>query len=426
MKQIFLLQNSLNKTAYSKLPSTAGIYLFKKGKTHLYIGKSINIKARVLSHVENSRQDPKENAIVSQADRVETQVTDSEFKALLLESELIQIHHPKYNVIWRDGKSHLYIKITEEKYPKIYPVRKEDDEKSLYFGPFSSTRDVESLLRTIRRIIPFCSQKKISKRACFYHKIGLCDPCPNDMGIRGKEYRRNIRRIVSLLLGRIGVLLNSMNRELKTAIKEERYEEGLKIRNRIQTLHYLIQNRSFERYGEHDFDNSKESLHALFSLISPYFPHLSHLDRIECYDISNLSQKQGTGSMVVLTNGLIDKGQYRKFKIKNEKIQSDFDMLDEVITRRFKNKWERPSLIIVDGGKPQVRRIMQVTEKMGVVVPILGIAKDPDRFILGVKGIPTINPRSNNLGYRLVQLIRDESHRFARKYHLFLRDREMI
>ena len=161
MKQVFPLQNPLSKVSYSKLPSTAGIYLFKKGKTYLYIGKSVNIKARVLSHVENTQQDVKELAIVSQADSIETQITDSEFKALLLESELIQIHHPKYNIIWRDGKSHLYIKITEENYPKIYPVRKEDDKKSLYFGPFSSTRDVDSLLRTIRRIIPFCSQKRL-------------------------------------------------------------------------------------------------------------------------------------------------------------------------------------------------------------------------------------------------------------------------
>ena len=130
--------------------------------------------------------------------------------------------------------------------------------------------------------------------------------------------------------------------------------------------------------------------------------------------------------MVQLTNGLIDKGQYRKLKNKNEKIQSDLDMLDEIITRRFRNKWEKPSLIIVDGGRPQVRRIMQVLEKLQVIVPILGIAKDPDRFILGVEGLPTIKPRANNLGYRLVQLIRDESHRFARKYHLFLRDREML
>ena len=130
--------------------------------------------------------------------------------------------------------------------------------------------------------------------------------------------------------------------------------------------------------------------------------------------------------MVVLTNGLIDKNQYRRFKIKNETIQSDFDMLDEVITRRFKNSWEHPSLIIVDGGKPQVRRIIQVLQNLCINIPILGIAKGPDRFILGVKGMPTINPRSNNLGYRLIQLIRDESHRFARKYHLFLRNKRML
>lgn len=73
-------------------------------------------------------------------------------------------------------------------------------------------------------------------------------------------------------LGRTGILLNSMNRELKTAIKGEQYEECLKIRSRIQTLQYLIQNRSFERYDEHDFNNSEESLQALFTLISPISP----------------------------------------------------------------------------------------------------------------------------------------------------------
>lgn len=426
MRQNFRLQNPLDRKSYVSLPSTSGVYIFKNQKKYLYIGKSVNIKARVLSHIENSKQDAKEFAIISGADSLETRITDSEFKALLLESELIQIHHPKYNVIWRDGKSHLYIKITEERYPKIYPVRREDDGKSLYFGPFSSTRDVEYLLRMIRRIIPYCSQKKVTRKACFYHKIGLCDPCPNNIGSRGREYRRNIRRIVSLLLGRTGILLNSLNRDLKKTMSREQYEVCLKIRNRIQTLEYLVQNRSFGRYDEHDFDSSQPGLESLFSHISPYFPCLSDLRRIECYDISNLSQKQGTGSMVVLTDGLIDKDQYRRFRIKNTKIESDFEMLEEVVARRFGNKWERPSLVIVDGGKPQVRRIMRVMKKIGMNIPVLGIAKGPDRFIMGVDGLPTVRPRVNDLGYRLVQLIRDESHRFARKYHLFLRDREML
>ena len=366
MRQNFRLQNPLDRKSYVSLPSTSGVYIFKNQKKYLYIGKSVNIKARVLSHIENSKQDAKEFAIISGADSLETRITDSEFKALLLESELIQIHHPKYNVIWRDGKSHLYIKITEERYPKIYPVRREDDGKSIYFGPFSSTRDVEYLLRMIRRIIPYCSQKKVTRKACFYHKIGLCDPCPNNIGSRGREYRRNILLIVSLLLGRTGILLNSLNRDLKKTMSREQYEVCLKIRNRIQTLEYLVQNRSFGRYDEHDFDSSQPGLESLFSHISTYFPCISDLRRIECYDISNLSQKQGTGSMVVLTDGLIDKDQYRRFRIKNTKIESDFEMLEEVVARRFGNKWERPSLVIVDGGKQQVRRIMRVMKKIGM------------------------------------------------------------
>lgn len=435
MEQVFRLQDPFNKKEYADLPSTNGVYIFRKGEEYLYVGKSVNIKARVLSHVENTKGSEKEHAIVSQCDNLTTIPTDSEFNALVLESSLIQKYHPKYNVIWRDDKSYLYIKITKEKYPKIYPVRRENDGKSSYFGPYSSVADVEDLLRLIRKAIPYCTQRKIGKAACFYHKIGQCNPCPNEIETEAdpalkdslrRQYLANIRKVKSILEGKPNEVIKSLEADLKSAIENERYEEGILIRNKVQTLQYLTQFRSFNRRLDSDFNNSQESLDELKKLIGKTFPGLDSLGRIECYDISNLSQKDATASMVVLTNGLIDKSQYRKFRIKNLKLQSDFDMLEEVIRRRFRNKWARPDLIVIDGGKPQVRRVIQVMHKMEIGIPVIGIAKRPDRLVLGTIDYPTVRPKINNYGYRLVQLIRDESHRFAKKYHLFLRDKKLL
>src|SRR3989339_366100 len=132
---------TLSTPGVENLPSTTGIYLFKKNNTILYIGKSVNIKARVLSHIENAKIDTKESLIISQTNKIEYIITDSEFKALILEAQLIQKHLPKYNVIWKDNKSYLYIKITiKDKFPKISLIRKTDiiHDQNYYSGPFSS------------------------------------------------------------------------------------------------------------------------------------------------------------------------------------------------------------------------------------------------------------------------------------------------
>ncbi len=429
------LSNPLDRKEYRDLPATNGIYIFRRGSEILYVGKSINIKARVLSHVEGAKTEEKEHAIVSQSNNLEIIPTDSEFNALILESSLIQKHNPKYNVIWKDDKSYLYIKITREEFPHVHAVRKEDDGKSKYFGPFSSVADVNDLLRLIRRAIPYCTQNKTGKTPCFYSKMNLCDPCPSaiskitDSALRSElknKYRANIRRIISILKGNTDAVLKELYREMDEMVSSERYEEGIVLRNKIQTLEYLIRYRSFDRRLEQDYDTSKKSLEELKQILVRYFPHIGDLRRIECYDISNMNQKLATASMVVLNDGLVDKSQYRKFRIKNPLLQSDFDMLEEVITRRFRNKWPTPDLIVIDGGKPQVRRVSQVMQKIGNRTPVIGIAKRPDRFVIGIDHFPMVRPSLNNYGYRLVQLIRDESHRFARKYHLFLRNKKLL
>src|SRR3989344_9525424 len=107
------------KKSLSRAPQTIGAYLFKNRREILYIGKSVNLKARLLSHLENAHYDAKERAIIEGATHVQTLTAPSEFQALILESKLIQKHRPRFKKIWRDDKSYLYIKITaKDAYPK--------------------------------------------------------------------------------------------------------------------------------------------------------------------------------------------------------------------------------------------------------------------------------------------------------------------
>ena len=191
-----------DKKSINQIGSATGVYLFKKKKQIIYIGKSINIKARIKSHFENAKKDIKERKIIENFDTIETIKTNYEFDALILESKLINKYKPQYNSRWRDDKSYLYIKITKDKnYPKIFISRKEKSKKDIYYGPFPSIRNVEYILKQIRKIFPYCSQNKISKKACFYNKINLCNPCPSrieqisDRNLKKvliKQYKNNI------------------------------------------------------------------------------------------------------------------------------------------------------------------------------------------------------------------------------------------
>ena len=445
------------------LPASTGIYLFKSGKQILYIGKAVSLKARLLSHLENAKLDPKEALIVEKSNLIEYLLTDSEFKALLLESHYIQKYQPKYNLRWKDDKSYLYIKISDkDEFPKIFSVRRENDRKSTYFGPFPSQRDLEEILKSIRKIFPFCQQKKMLQRPCFYSKIGLCNPCPSYIvnlkdkteRIRLKKiYLQNIHLIKSVLKGRIDLVLKNSYFELKHLIKKQDYNQAISLRDKIKRFEQLIYQSQFSTDISLEYNRSSESLQKLYDLLKLYFPALNRLHRIECFDVSSLFQQDATASMVVFIDGLPDKSQYRRFRIKSHKVKSDFEMLSEIFYRRFNNNWQLPDLLIVDGGVPQVLTLKKVlhtlklqksinTQKIpntlrvrksknalpeGEIITLLGIAKHPDRLIINSpQRLITLRPPSNQLGFNLLRSMRDEAHRFARKYHLLLRKKRMM
>lgn len=416
----------ITRSQIDSLPSMIGLYLFKNDESINYIGKSVSIKARVISHLENAKLDNKERLIIENSNKVEIMIVDSEFKALLLEAKLIRELQPKYNSIWKDDKSPLYIKISiSDEYPKITVIRKESDEKSLYFGPFSSVKMVEKILNDIRHIIPFCTQKKMGNNACFYSKIGLCNPCPNEIKNLAdkKQYKKNIKQVISILNGNVKTIIKDLNRQLNILIKNEQFEQAIIVRNKIFRFDRLLNLKDDSDFFK---NNNEKNLDEMLDILKKYFPQLTKLERIETYDISNLGLKQAVGSMVVMKNNQIDKKEYRKFKIRQVGLRSDFDRLKEVMSRRLQQKWPSPDLIVIDGGRPQIKAILKIFELNKRPIPLIGIAKNPDRVIVGVEGFPNLFLKNDSKVLNIIRLLRDESHRFARKYHLFLRSKDFL
>lgn len=446
-----------------RLAHTPGVYLYRdQTGCVLYVGKAKDLRKRVSQYWVRDAVGAKTKLLVSQISHIQTIPTASEFDALLLEAKLIHDLRPKYNVVLKDDKSPLYILLTcSETLPHVTCVRFRDLPKNLkkadaLFGPFASARIVRSLLRQLRRSVPFCTQKRRTGRACFYTHLDLCAPCPSAIvGMpAGKpragmvhEYRTNIFRLKQILSGKSGRVIRDLTRHMQAKAGARQYEEAAKIRDHIRHLHLLLQ-KSYDPMLYVSSDMAVENIYAqeLSALVQSLSPYLTvtSLARIECIDISNIGGINAAGSLVVLTNGFSDSGQYRRFRIRRNPPAggpNDVAMIAEVMTRRFSHpEWPYPNLLVIDGGKPQVTAarkalaaILSDPERSGGRVegsplqslPIIGLAKRFEELIIPIPGnrwkILRLAPTSP--GLRVVTRIRDEAHRFALSYHRLLRSR---
>jgi excinuclease ABC subunit C len=426
----------LNPSDIKSLPVSPGIYKFfdKLGKV-LYIGKSRNLKIRVSSYFKRPFDlDESKKQMVTQITQIEIITVGSEFEALLLEADLIRTYKPKYNVIWKDDKHYIYIAITREEFPRVILSRRKNDHYAYYFGPFPASRVVREMLKYVRTIFPYCNQK-LGKKACFYTHLGLCSPCPSYItGKTGEEYKylrgqylNNLRCIRLLLSGKSPSLRTELVSEMEKHAGNKDYEMAAVIRNRINNLDYLTQHfhQSFE-YLDNPFLSDADTIQAgpgLVELLKPYFPAIQNLNRLECYDISNISGKFASGSLVTFIGGHPDKNYYRRFRIRGLSRPNDFLMLKEVLTRRLSHhEWGLPDIFIVDGGTPQLRVFNLVLKNMNITVPAIGLAKRYEEIVVNAEGkYRKIRLNRNDPSLRLIQNIRDEAHRFAHSYHEHLR-----
>jgi len=419
----------LNRSNINKAPESPGVYIFRQKNRVLYIGKSINIRKRLLSYTLKFLS-TKTRQMVKDSDSISWIMVFSELESLLLESFLIGKFKPKYNVISKDDKSPLYIIITNEIYPRVLTVRKSEFKRykiSNRFGPYASAYSVKNALRLIRKIIPY-SDHLPSKKTCVYSQMKLCNPCPNAIDAeknlkRKKElvrtYKLQINQIKNLLKGNFSKIENEIKKEMNYFSKNKMYEEAAVKREQLKLLTYTTSPKTeileFLKNPNLFIDQRDTEVKKLKKILEENSIKVKKLDRIECYDIAHISGAFPAASMVVFKNKELQKTMYRHYKIRQTNTQSDYDSLKEVARRRLiriKNGspgWEKPDLILVDGGIGQVRIFVKVFKD----IPIIGIAKNPDRIIFpnGKK----IKP--DNTSHNFISRLRDEAHRFANRYH---------
>lgn len=419
----------LSQSLYHLLSSYPGVYLFENQKGEvIYVGKAKNLKKRVSSYFNNPKKlGEKTRRLVSETAKVKSVKVESEIESLLLEANLIQKYKPKYNVKLADSKRYPLIEITlGDKYPKVLIVRRESNKKSRYFGPYPNVGDMRNVLKIARRIFPFQSVLNHPKKACFYHHLNLC-PCPEVF--LNNNYRKNINHLVNFLSGHTKKVIADLKRELKNFVKDEEYEKAGETQKKIETIN-LITSPYFKPLEYEENPNLRSDvrdmeLKNLQIILNSNGVSAKYPRKIECFDISNVSGKNATGSLIVFLNGERYSPSYRRFKIRYTDSPNDFAMMKELVNRRFNHEeWEFPDLILIDGGKGQVSSSMKVLEEKGLTIPLIGLAKKEETIITSDFKEISLPKESNAL--KLLQRIRDEAHRFAITYHRKLRSKSLF
>ena len=313
------------------------------------------------------------------------------------------------------------------KYPKVLIARRNEDKKSIYFGPFPNSSALRLVLRTIRRIFPFQSVTNHPKRICLYNHLGLC-PCPEV--VEDKGYKKNILHIVTFLKGNTKKVLKNLEKERNVLSKLEEFEKAEVLQRKIDAINYVT-SAAYEKFDYKLSPNLDEDIRyrELLELKVCLLKHnvqINNLNRIECFDISNISGTNATGSMVVFVNRHKDLSQYRRFKIKYvQNVPDDFAMMQEVLQRRMRHtEWKMPDLIIVDGGKGQVSSALEVLKENNLDIALIGLAKREEIII--TSDFEEIKLPKDSEALKLIMRIRDEAHRFAITYHKKIRSKAFL
>lgn len=420
----------MNKTLDKKiadLPKTPGVYFHKdKQGEIIYVGKAANLRNRVRQYFQDSRvRDPKTDALVKEIADVDWMELETELDALFVEAEMIRRYMPRFNILLRDDKSFVYVRIDQKSdYPSVTFTRRPLDDGATYLGPYMSKFTVARALKYLRKAFPYSTHTVTPKRACLQAQIGLCPGLEAGMTSLQK-YQQNLNRLTQYLKGNRKTLVAELEREMKAKSKTHHFEDAAKLRNQLLALKSLERQIIFS--DQENLDISKdEGLAELAQLLGIEIPR-----RIEGFDISHMSGTDNAASMVVFVNGVPDKSQYRKFKLRVPG-NDDFKHMAEAMERRFSPKnikaWGKPDLILIDGGSGQVSSALYILNKLSIYIPTIGLAKRYEEIIVPIKGVNAtksqfdkmVLPQSSH-ALKLLMRIRDESHRFAVSYHSSLK-----
>jgi excinuclease ABC subunit C len=373
----------------------------------MYIGKATSLRSRVRSYFANDIKEKRSELIsnmVAEAATVEVTATESVLEALILETNLIRSHKPRYNTRSKDDKSYNHLVITNEAWPRVLVVRGKDlteqfNEKEIkyHFGPFPSGGLLREALKIVRKLFQYYDTKepvgsektKLARgKVDFNRQIGLF-PNHTDKA----SYDRTIRHLRLFFEGKKREIIKELTRDMMKAAKQEHFEEAGRIKRQVFALEHI-----------QDIALIKAERAT---------PRTGQTVRIEAYDIAHLDGKDMVGVMTVVEGSEPQKDEYRKFKIKTLKDANDPAALKEVLTRRLAHpEWPFPNIIVVDGNEVQKRTAELLLAEHSLLVPVVAVVKD-DRH----KASRLLGPTALIDAHKLEILHANaESHRFAITY----------
>ena len=243
--------NNLIKSKLELLPISPGCYIHKdKNGTIIYVGKAKNLRNRVRSYFRGSH-DTKTEALVSEIVDFEFIVTESNIEALLLEINLIKENKPKYNIMLKDDKSYPFIKITNERYPRLIITRQVKKDGGLYFGPYPDVGAANEIKRLLDRIFPFRKCTNPPSKVCFYYHIGQC--MAHTICKKDETYFKSMAQEVSdFLKGQDDKIIDDLKKKMETAAQTMEFERAAEYRDLIQAIGTL---RTKQRVMAKDLQN---------------------------------------------------------------------------------------------------------------------------------------------------------------------------
>jgi len=423
----------------TKFPKTPGVYLFQdQAGRVLYVGKANNLRARAGSYfLKAAAEDQRTARLVREAYDIDYMDAESEVDALLMEARLIKDIQPKYNRELRDDKTFPYLQITtNEDFPRVEITRTPRTSGVKLYGPFTSIGSLNGAIQVLQRVFQFrnCSldinaddERWRWFRPCLLASIKQCT-APCNLQISKEEYRRDIGRLKKFLEGKRKPLLKEMKAEMQEAASNLRYEQAAKLRDEIKMLESLNQRGELSKHEQPEvfYMDPNKGIAGLQKVLK--------LDKkprsIEGMDIAHLGGDETVASMVQFIDGLPFKPGYRRYRIREVKGIDDYASMYEVVSRRFSRLRDEgivfPDILLIDGGKGQLGKAVQVFQALEIDPPlVISLAKKEELIYVNGWDEPLRLSRSA-FALRLLQYVRDESHRFAQHYHHLLRRKKTI
>jgi len=426
------------RSAYrtSDIPNTPGVYLFRdRLGTVIYVGKAKSLRRRLSSYFQPARsrtEDPKLRSLIHSIGFYELYTVRSDQESLLLESQLIKQFNPRFNILLRDDKRFLLLKLDlKAPYPRFVLARVRKDDGCQYYGPYPIAGAVRDMLDFITRRfgLRICTPTEPGEadyQHCNADVIRYCTaPCVGK--ISPEAYRERVDQAVAVIEGRTNLLVAELKEKMQAAAAAQQFERAARWRDILQNLEttFGAQNRGFTRMPRRSYPGAEgvAELQRELGLANP--PEV-----IECFDNSNLMGESAVSSMVCFAGGQPARGEYRHFRIKTVAGIDDFAMMAEIVKRRYERLLAEahrlPDLVVIDGGAGQLHAAYRSLTELNLEhLPIIGLAKKQEEIYTIAGGEPIVLPR-HCASLKLLQAIRDEAHRFAITFHKALRTKRLL